>query len=83
MIMNHPLEREFRYYLNNQARLAEVYDEKYIVIVGHDVIGSYETEDEAVVQTLKDHELGTFLVQQCSSDPNSTLQVFHSRVHFG
>ena len=46
------------------------------------VLGSYDGEMEAVEATAQKHELGTFLVQECNSDPESTVETFHSRVCF-
>ena len=73
------LRDEFQYYLDHQAELAAQYEGKVIVIKDHRVIGAYASEIEAIRQTTKKHALGTFLVQPCSSDPESTLQTYHSR----
>ena len=72
------LKDDFQYYLDHQSELAE----KYIVIKNRRVLGTYDDEMEAVEATAKKHELGTFLVQECSSDPESTIETFHSRVCF-
>lgn len=73
------LRDEFQYYLDHQAELAAQYEGKVIVIKDHRVIGVYSSEIEAIRQTTKEHALGTFLVQPCSSDPESTLQTYRSR----
>ena len=80
--MGHRLNGEFEYYLENQANLAEKYEGKYIVIKNRNVIGDYDTKRDAIETTMKTHMLGTFLVQKCSSDPNSTKQRFLSRAYF-
>ena len=46
------------------------------------VLGDYETAEEAVRATTPTHEPGTFLVQRCDADPESTKVTFHSRVRF-
>lgn len=76
------LRDEFQYYLDHQVELAAQYEGKVIVIKDHRVIGVYSSEIEAIQQTTKEHALGTFLVQPCSSDPESTLQTYHSRICF-
>ena len=76
------LTDEFQYYLDHQTELAEQYEGKVIVIKAHRVIGAYSSEIEAIRQTTKEHALGTFLVQPCSADPESTVQTYHSRVRF-
>ena len=77
------LENDFRFYLENQEELAQQYEGKYIVIKNRQVLGAYADEESAVKETVKEHELGTFIVQECSSDPESTVVIYSSRVHFG
>ncbi len=74
------LEREFNYYLSHQNELVEKYNGKTIVIIGEDVIGAYDSYEEAYCETEKNHELGTFLMQKCSPGDKDYTAVFHSRV---
>ena len=80
--MEKPLTKEFEFYLKNQEKLVEKYDGKVIVIKNCKIIGTYETEIEAVNETSKTEELGTFLVQKCEPGTESYTQMFHSRVSF-
>lgn len=76
------LDKEFKYYIDNQKKLIDKYNGKFIVIKNENVIGAYETEDEAYFETKKEHELGTFLIQLCEPGNDSYTQTFHSRVTF-
>ncbi len=76
------LNAEFQYYLDHQIELAKKYEGKYIVIKNQQVLGAYDDEVKAIKATSKNHELGTFLVQRCTPDPDSTVQTYHSRAHF-
>ena len=76
------LEKEFNYYLRHQKELIRKYKGKFIVIKGDAVIGEYESELEAVEETSKHHELGTFLVQKCEPGSDSYTYTYHSRVAF-
>ena len=76
------LEKEFKYYLDNQDELVKEYDGKFIVIKNHTVIGAYNTEMNAYNETLKEHKLGTFLIQHCMPGEESHTATFHSRVVF-
>ena len=76
------LHDEFEYYLAHQAELAAKYQGRYIVIKDGKVLGEYETAEAAVRATARAHEPGTFLVQCCDADPESTKVTFHSRVRF-
>ena len=76
------LENEFKYYIDNQDTLVEKYNGKYLVIKGEEVIGVYDTDDEAYLETQKEHKLGTFLIQLCTPGEEAYTHVFHSRVTF-
>ncbi len=76
------LEKEFNYYLEHQDELIKEYNGKFIVIKDDAVIGEYESELEAVEETSKRHELGTFLVQKCVPGSESYTHTYHSRVTF-
>ena len=75
-----PLQIEFEYYVAHQEELVKKYNGKFIVIMGHEVINSYNSEVEAIEETSKTHKLGTFLVQKCEPGEESYTQTFHSRV---
>ncbi len=76
------LKNEFEYYLKNQDELVKKYNGRFIVIKDSEVIGDYDNELEAINTTMKNHELGTFLVQKCEPGSESYSQNFHSRVLF-
>ena len=74
------LAKEFDYYLAHQGELVQQYDGKVIVIKDGDVLGAYDSHTEAIVETQKHHELGTFLVQAVSAGSEAYTQRFHSRI---
>jgi hypothetical protein len=76
------LEKEFKYYLDNQDELVKEYDGKFIVIHGSKVVGAYKSELEAIKETSKKYKPGTFLVQKCEPGSDSYTQTYHSRVAF-
>ena len=80
--MSNPLQKEFQFYLDHQNEMVGKYDGKYIVIKDGQVLGAYDDELAAIIQTQKSHKLGTFLVQLVSRGPGGYTQTFHSRVVF-
>jgi hypothetical protein len=70
---------EFEYFKKHQDELVQQYAGKFIVIKDQKVIGAYDTLAEAVFETEKAHELGTFLVQKCDPGVEAYTQVL-SRV---
>jgi hypothetical protein len=76
------LDKEFQYYLDNQNALVRKYDGRYIVIVGKKVVGDYDDYSQALSNSLKNYEMGAFLVQKCSPGEKDYTLTFHSRVAF-
>ena len=77
------LDKEFKYYLDHQEELVKQYNGKYIVIVGNDVIGKYDSTLEAYTEATKQYKVGTFLIQFCSPGTTAYTQSFHThRVSF-
>ena len=74
------LMEEFKYYLEHQSELVEKYNGKFVVVKDHEVIGVFDSELEAIRETSKNHELGTFLVQKCEPGAESYTHTYHSRV---
>jgi hypothetical protein len=75
-----PLESEFRFYLDHQSDLVAKHSGKVLVIKNESIIGIFDSEPEAVHETAKMHELGTFLVQRCEPGKEAYTRTFHSRV---
>jgi hypothetical protein len=77
------LKQEFEYFLEHQKEFAEKYNGKFIVIKNRQVIGIYDSEIEAVEESCKKEQMGTFLIQKCEPGDASFTQTFHSRVSLG
>ena len=72
--MSKPLEKEFK------NELVDKYRGKFIVIKACAVIGAYDSDLEAIQETSKKEESGTFLVQKCEPGKDSYTQMYNSRV---
>jgi hypothetical protein len=76
------LQKEFDFYRKHQKDLVKDHEGRYLVIKNQSVIGVYGTREEAIQESMKEHKLGTFLVQYVQSGDKSISQTFHSRVIF-
>ena len=76
------LEELFDFYLANQTELVKQYDGKYIVLVNNQVVGDFDTMDQAYNFADSHFELGTFLIRLCTPGDEAYTQTFHSRVVF-
>ncbi len=56
------LENEFLYYVKHQNEIVSKYQGKFLVIKDQLVINAFESEIDAVIETSKRFDLGTFLV---------------------
>lgn len=74
------LRKEFKYYLDQQDMLVEDYAGKVIAIKACSVIGAYDTHLEAFTETIKQHERGTFILQQVSRGNEAYTATFYSPV---
>ena len=74
------LEKEFDYYLNNQKELSKKYPDKFIVIVGEQVVADYPTYEEALYKSKNAMPKGTFLIQRCLNSSIAYTSTFHSNV---
>jgi len=80
--MSKKLEKEFQYYLEHQTELVAKYNGRVVVIKGDTVLGVYDDEVQAVIETSKHHARGTFLVQRCTPGQEAYTVKYHSRIVF-
>lgn len=60
--------KDFEWFLENYDNLFLKYGRKFLAIKDQKVIGVYDEAGEAVRQTMKSEELGSFIVQKCTGD---------------
>ena len=72
------LEKEFRYYLDNQSELVKMYNGRVLVIIGEDIVGDYKNTEEAYLNSKEKYELGTFLIQRCTPGDEAYTQHFYT-----
>jgi hypothetical protein len=76
------LEKEFKYYLDHQSELVKEYNGQFLVIIGEKIIGHFNSFEEALFDSQKKYEPGTYLIQQCLKGEDSYTQTFHTRAIF-
>lgn len=74
------LEKELTYFKEHQDELVQEYLGRFIVIKNQEVIGDYDSELEALEETQKEHETGTFLIQHCLPGEDVYSETYHSRM---
>jgi len=81
IIIGTMLEKEYKFYKDNSLRIQSEYKDKFIIIIGEEIIGAFNTKKAALAKTLKSHKLGTFLMQYVSDDSAISTHRFYSRVY--
>lgn len=76
------LDNEYKYYLDHQQELLARYKGRFIVICGDSVVGDYDSQAAAYLDSIKKYKLGTFLIQECTDGTSGYTQTYHSRVIF-
>jgi len=64
-------QEEFEFFKRNQAELVEKYVGKFLVIKGATVLGVYNTPLEALSESIKENEIGSFMIQPCKPGPEA------------
>lgn len=59
-------DNDFEWFLKRYEDLFKEYGNAYLAIKNEKVLGSYKSYGEAVEETKKTEELGTFIVQHCN-----------------
>ncbi len=73
-------DSEFKFYLSKQDEFVKDHNEEWVVIKGNKVLGFYMEQLQAIKETQKTHQLGTFMVQHISEGESEYTRTFHSRV---
>jgi len=68
------LEKEFQYFLDNQADLFKQFPYQYLALKDQKVIGVYDNKIDAYFQTQEQHEVDSFLIQFCSLNQEAFTQ---------
>jgi len=60
------LDKEFKYYIDNQDEIVKSYNGKVVVIKDDKVVDAYDSNEQAYFESIKKYKLGTFLIMRCS-----------------
>lgn len=62
------LSTEVQFYKQNKPDLLAKFEGRYIVIVGENVVGDYDSYRDAVIVAAKKHKPGTFFVKLVTAE---------------
>jgi hypothetical protein len=73
-------DKDFDYFLENMENFYTIYGHKFITIKNLNILGAYNTFNEALETTLKTEEMGAFIIQECFDDKEKMVHHFHGNV---
>jgi hypothetical protein len=73
-------EQDYEYFLENTARFYKEYGQRFLTIKNQNVIGVYDSFNDALDNTLKKEPLGTFLIQECLENRGKAANYFQGNV---
>ena len=71
-------DKDFKWFLDNYDELYKQYGNSFLAIKNCNVLGSYKTYAEGVRETLKNEEIGTFIVQKCDGTKDKNMNYIAS-----
>jgi hypothetical protein len=73
-----PLKKNLEWYIANQRELSEKHNGKILLIVNQNLVGVFDSMQDAYADAIKKYTLGTFTLQPCSPDADSyTLTLYN------
>lgn len=72
---------DYRWFLDNQAELFKQYPDKFLIISECNILGAFDTFENAMEEALKQKKAGEFLIQYCSKD-FSCIRYYNRAVSF-
>ncbi|MBR5216547.1 MAG: hypothetical protein IKV80_10055 [Bacteroidales bacterium] len=74
------INKEYKYYIDNQKELVKKYNNRVLVIVNQNVVGDYDNEEQAYFASKDKYGLGNFLIQKCTENEKGYEATYTSRV---
>ena len=76
-------DQDYQWFLDNYDNLFREYGRTYLAIKNAKVLGSYPSYADAVKNTEKNEELGSFIVQYCNGEESGYTNYISSMFTFG
>ncbi len=67
------LDKQHRFYVQNEEQLIEDYEGQYIVIHDEKVVDSFGSERDAYIFSVKNFQIGTFLIRKVTAESPSKI----------
>lgn len=72
------LKKDLDWYIENQQQLSQKYNGKILLVVNQQLVGAFDSMQEAYADAIKKYALGTFTLQPCSPGSDSYTLTLYS-----
>lgn len=72
----------YEYYISEYEKIYSQYSDKFVVIKDKEILGAYDSFEEAYKKTVKTEEIGTFLIQHCTKEQSNVNYFYSNNVIF-
>lgn len=62
---------DFDYFTSNYQDLYKQYGHKFLAIKNKKILGAYDSVPDAIENLSKTHEIGTYIIQECTGDESA------------
>ena len=62
---------DFDYFISNYQDLYKQYGHKFLAIKNKEILGAFDSVPDTIENLSKTHEIGTYIIQECSGDESA------------
>jgi hypothetical protein len=73
-------DQDFEYFIQNMETFYRQYGHKFLAIKNMNILGSYDSFNAALGETLKKEPVGTFIIQECFENKEQSVNHFQGNV---
>jgi fibrillarin-like rRNA methylase len=73
-------DQDFEYFIQNMEEFYRQYGHKFLAIKNRNILGSYDSFNAALDETLKKEAAGTFIIQECFKTKEESVNHFQGNV---
>ena len=75
------MNKDYEYFMKNREAIISGHENSYVVIKDLTVLGYFDSETSALV-AMKEHPLGSFIVQKCITEKNDIIEFYSMGIVF-
>lgn len=64
-------KEDFDFFIDNYKELYKQYGHKFLAIKNKSIIGCYDAVQDAITDLSSTHELGSYIIQECTGDESA------------